>query len=65
MGQTTEQIENAIDRTREDLRSNLQELEARAKDAADWRKQFERHPGPMIVWAVVGGALLSAMLGKR
>jgi hypothetical protein len=65
MGQTTEQIETQIDRTREDLRSNLLELEARAKEVTDWRVQFRRHPTAMIAAAVVGGMLLSAMFGKR
>lgn len=65
MGQTTDQIETDIDRTREQLRSNLEELESRVKDAADWRTQFKRHPGPMVVAALIGGVLLSAMLGRR
>ncbi|HUQ10231.1 MAG TPA: hypothetical protein VM146_07935 [Steroidobacteraceae bacterium] len=65
MGQTSDQIVSEIDRTRDELRSNFQELEARAKDAADWRNQFRRHPAPMMVAAMVGGMLLSMMLGRR
>lgn len=65
MGQTTQQIATDIARTREDLKSNIEELETRVKDVADWRSQFRRHPGAMIAVAVVGGALLSALLGKR
>ncbi len=65
MGQTTDQIESDIDQARAELKSNLEELETRAKSAADWRSQFRRHPGPMVVAAMVGGVLLSAMLGKR
>ena len=65
MGQTTDQIENVIDQTREDLKSNLEELETRVKSVADWRSQFRKHPGPMIVAALVGGVLLSSMIGKN
>jgi hypothetical protein len=54
-----------IDRTREELRSNFEELEARAKDVADWRSQFRRHPGAMLVGALVGGMLLSMIFGRR
>jgi len=65
MGQTTEQIANDIDQTREHLKSNLEELETRVKAVTDWREQFRKHSGPMVVAALVGGALLSAMIGKR
>ena len=65
MGQTPEQIEVEIDRTREALRANFEELETRAKEVTDWRSQFRRHPEGMAVAALVGGALLSLLLGKR
>ena len=65
MGQTTDQIAAEIDQTREDLKANLEELEMRAKDVADWRSQFKKHPGPMLAAALVGGALLAALVGKR
>ena len=64
MGQTAQQIETDIDRAREDLRSNLAELESRAREAADWRAQFRRHPGPMSVAAVIGGMLLFALIRR-
>jgi hypothetical protein len=64
MDKTADQIENEIDRTREALMSNLQELETRVKSAADWRGYVEKHPGKMVVAALVSGALLS-MIGKR
>jgi len=47
------------------LKSNLEELETRVKEAADWRRQFRHHPGAMMTAALVGGALLSALIGKR
>jgi len=65
MGETTDQIATDIDRTRDDLKANLEELEARVKEAADWRRQFRKHPVPMIVGAMLGGVLLSAMIGGR
>jgi hypothetical protein len=65
MGQTTDQIARDIDRTREHLQSNLEELESRVKDVADWRSQFRKRPGAMLIGAVVGGVLLSAVLGRR
>jgi hypothetical protein len=65
MGKTADQIANDIDRTRQDLKSNLEELETRVRAAADWRDHFRRHPGAMAMAALVGGALLSSMIGKR
>ena len=65
MGKTTDQIANDIDQTRDDLKSNLEELESRLKAATDWRVQVARHPAAMIAVAAVGGALLSLMTGKR
>ena len=65
MGQTTDQIASDIHRKRADLKSNLEELETRLKTVTDWREQFRRRPGAMMVAALVGGVLLSSMLGKR
>ena len=65
MGQTTDEITTDIRQTREELKTNLEELETRMKDAADWRSHFRRHPGPMVVAAVIGGALLSLLIGKH
>jgi hypothetical protein len=65
MGQTTDEIENQIEDKREDLKSNLQELETRVKTATDWRHYFAEHTGTMIAAAFGGGVLLAAMLGGR
>lgn len=65
MGETTDQIASDIARQREDLKSNLEELETRVKDVADWRAQFRRHPGALIAAAAVGGALLSVLIKKH
>jgi hypothetical protein len=65
MGQTTDQIENDIDQTREELKANFEELETRVKAVADWRSHFRKHPGSMVIAALVGGVLVSSVLGKR
>jgi hypothetical protein len=65
MGQTTDQIATDILQKRADLKSNLEELESRMKAVTDWREQFRRRPGALTVAALVGGALLASMLGKR
>ena len=65
MGQTTDQIENQIESKRDDLKSNLQELETRVKTATDWRHYFTEHTGTMIAAAFGGGVLLATMLGGR
>ena len=64
MGQTTDQIETDIKHTREDLRSNLQELEQKVKSVTDWKQQFQNHPGTMAAAAFGAGALV-ATLGRR
>jgi hypothetical protein len=62
MGTTTNQIENHIEHTREDLGANLQELENKVKSVTDWRRQFENNPMTMIGVAFGGGVLLGAMM---
>src|SRR4030095_11585461 len=65
MGQRTDQIENQIENKREDLKSNLQELETRVKTATDWRHYFAEHTGTMIAAAFGGGVLLATMVSGR
>ena len=65
MGKTADQIESDIEHMREDLKSNLELLESRLKAVVDWRGHVGNHPGPMIVAALIGGALLSAMFKRR
>ena len=65
MGQRTDQIEDQIENKREDLKSNLQELETRVKTATDWRHYFAEHTGTMIAAAFGGGVLLATMVGGR
>ena len=63
MGHETQQIEAHIENTREQLGSNLQELERKVKSVTDWKQHFQSNPMVFIGAAVGGGALLSAMLG--
>jgi hypothetical protein len=65
MGQRTDQIENQIETKREDLKSNLEELQTRVKTATDWRHYFAEHTGTMITAAFGGGVLLATMVGGR
>jgi hypothetical protein len=65
MGQTTHQIEAHIEDTREDLSSNLHELERRVKSVTDWKQHFKTNPMTMLGVAFGGGVLLARMLGGR
>jgi hypothetical protein len=62
MGETTDEIESHIESTRENLGSNLQELEQRVKSATDWRQHFRNNPLMMIGAAFGGGVLLALIL---
>jgi hypothetical protein len=65
MGEETDQIEDHLETKREDLHSNLKELEAKVKSATDWRQYFQKHTGTMVAAAFGGGLLVSAMVGKN
>ena len=70
MGETSDQIEEQIHRTRKDLQDNLNELEEKVKSAFHWRTQLEERPLTMLTVALGGGMLLAALLtrsgnGKR
>jgi hypothetical protein len=65
MGERADQIEQQINRTRDDLTENFYELEQKVKTTFDWRSQFEERPGTMMAIAFGGGLLLSALLPTR
>lgn len=65
MGETTGQIENYIDNKRDDLGSNLKELETKVKSVTDWRQQFQKSPLTAVGIAFGGGIVLASMLGGR
>jgi hypothetical protein len=65
MGQTTHQIETHIENTRENLGSNLHELESKVRAVTDWKQQFRQRPMTMLGVAFGGGILLATMLGGK
>jgi hypothetical protein len=65
MGQTTHQIEAHIENTRENLGSNLHELERKVKSVTDWRQHFRNNPMTMLGVAFGGGIMLGTMMGGR
>jgi hypothetical protein len=62
MGETADQIKQQIDEQREQLGSNLQQLESKVKDTVDWRTQFEQRPMAGIGLAFGAGFLLSVLM---
>jgi hypothetical protein len=65
MGETTNQIESYIETKREDLGSNLAELENKVRSITDWREQFRSNPMTTVGVAFGGGVLLASMLGGK
>ena len=65
MGQTTDQIAADIQDRRDALRSNLHELENKAKSVTDWKQHFEKHPGIMVAAAIGAGALVATISAGR
>jgi len=65
MGETTNQIESYIETKRDDLGSNLAELENKVKSITDWREQFRSNPMTMVGVAFGGGILLASVLGGK
>ena len=65
MVETTHQIETYIENKREDLGSNVRELEHKLKSVTDWRQQFQKHPMTLVAVAFGGGIVLAGMLGGQ
>ena len=65
MDQTTHEIEAHIEETREDLGSNLNELERKVKSMTDWKQQFRNHPMVMLGVAFGGGILIALLAGRK
>lgn len=61
MGENTNQIEQEIRARRADLGRNLDELEDRARELADWRTHYRNHHGAFIGAAFGLGALIGLM----
>lgn len=58
------EINEHIRETRQALGDNLHALEGKFKEAANWRVQFERHPGALLGVAFGAGLLLAAVRGS-
>jgi hypothetical protein len=65
MGETTHQIEARIDSARENLGSNLHELERKVRSVTDWKQHFQTSPMTMLGLAFGGGILLATALGRE
>jgi len=63
MGEYSEQLERQIEERRKSLDNDIDELERKAKNAVNWRVQFDEHPGTMLGLAFGAGALLAALFG--
>jgi hypothetical protein len=63
MGRTVDQISDHIESTREDLRSNLEDLAQKVKSAVDWREKFRANPGALLAVAFGGGFILASLVG--
>src|ERR1700730_15019858 len=62
MGEKPDQIERHIQHQRSELEDNISELEEKVKSAFDWRVQLEERTALMLGAAVVGGAIVAAIL---
>ena len=64
MDRATESIQQHIYHEREELRSNLEELEDRVRSVVDWRRHFHSKP---VLWlgCAFGGGLLIALTAVR
>lgn len=65
MDQNSDQIVNEIERQRDELGRDLDELQSKVRGATDWKAQFEKHPYYFIGAAFGGGLLLSSIAGGR
>ncbi len=61
---TAEQIKTRIHAKREELEENLDNLERKVKDAADWRKQFHERPFAGLGLAFAAGLVAASMFGR-
>ncbi len=65
MGENASQIEREIMEERNELGRNLEVLETKARDMADWRVHYRNHPGVFLGAAAGMGLLLGALSHRR
>lgn len=61
MNQDTERLERAIMDERRQLRGHLSEVEMKAHQLTDWRRQYRRNPLVFVGVAAGAGLMLGAM----
>ncbi len=65
MGENASQIEREIMAERNELGRNLEVLQTKARDMADWRVHYRNHPGMFLGAAAGVGLLIGAMSHRR
>lgn len=65
MGETASQIENHIAAERDHLEQNILTLDEKAREAVDWRTQFNSHPSAGLAIAFGAGVMLAKFLIGR
>lgn len=65
MGQTASQIESHIATERDQLQQNIIVLDEKAREAVDWRTQFNARPRTMLAIAFGAGIVLAKFLSGR
>jgi hypothetical protein len=65
MDETTGQIEQHINRQRENLGQNIDELQTKVKNAVDWRMRVREHPLTMVGIAFGAGVVASVLVDGR
>jgi hypothetical protein len=65
MDERPDEIINHIEAQRHELGRNLNELETRVRENADWRTWFDRNPMMMMGAALGGGLLLGTAIGGK
>jgi hypothetical protein len=65
VGETINEIERELAAERVDLSRNLGELEAKARQLADWRHYYRNHPGQLLGAALAGGVVLGIIAGGK
>jgi hypothetical protein len=58
------ELEIELATEKEQLRTSLARLGARANDAMDWRQQFRRHPAGLLGAALAAGVVVGAATGS-
>jgi hypothetical protein len=64
MDEKADEILEHIETQRNQLGADLNELETRVRETADWRTHFDRNPMLMLGAALGGGVLLGAIVGS-